>query len=153
MQGLMIFILMGMLWGGHSQAQSYPEVFEQVAKKEQQKGFKSLTKKEQQIYAIWWLEGEVNNGGFNQYFWNSAGNHAGLALQTLQQMGATKTADLLSQAIEAAFGDVLPPSRSERQDALLKDEEAKSKKLDELDQVFYLYQEDISQLMNEYLKQ
>lgn len=35
-----------------------------------------LSKGMQYVYATWWLEGEVNNGGFNQYFYNSSGQFA-----------------------------------------------------------------------------
>ena len=118
-------------------ATKYPESFDVVSEKFESTGFESLNKKEQAIYTIWWLEAEVNNGGFHQYFWNSAGDNAEAALNSLKIIGATKTASLLKQAIDIAFDGRLPDSRSERQEQLEVDEESKEDKLAELDSVFY----------------
>ena len=40
-----------------------------------------LSKGFQAIYATWWVEAEVSNGGFNQYFWNSSGQFASEAVE------------------------------------------------------------------------
>ncbi len=37
---------------------------------------KALSNGMQYVYTTWWLEAEVNNGGFNQYFYNSSGQFA-----------------------------------------------------------------------------
>jgi hypothetical protein len=44
------------------------------------------------------LEAEVNNGGFDQYFFKSAGDEAVAAIAALIAIGATKIAALLSYA-------------------------------------------------------
>ena len=36
------------------------------------------------------LEAEVNNGGFDQYFYNSAGDNTAETIQALETIGATK---------------------------------------------------------------
>lgn len=51
------------------------------------------------LYITWWLEAEVNNGGFNQYFWNSAGQFAGSAVKSLEFFGASEHAALMSEAL------------------------------------------------------
>lgn len=51
------------------------------------------------VYTTWWLEAEVNNGGFNQYFWNSAGRFAKEALAGFERLGATEHAALVAEAI------------------------------------------------------
>src|SRR5436305_14505300 len=39
-----------------------------------------LTDTERRLLAAYWVEAEVNNGGFDQYFFNSAGDNAEAAL-------------------------------------------------------------------------
>jgi hypothetical protein len=53
----------------------------------------------QAVYTTTQLENEVCNGGFNQYFWNSSGRFAPLALSGLKLIGAKSHAILLDQAI------------------------------------------------------
>jgi hypothetical protein len=66
-------------------ATKYPGSYEAVSKKCDAVGFEALSEKEQAIYTMWWLEAEVNNGGFHQYFWNSAGDHTKVALESLSR--------------------------------------------------------------------
>lgn len=134
-------------------AQQYPESYDAVSEKYDAVGFPSLTEKEQAIYTIWWLEAEVNNGGFHQCFLNSAGDHAYIALKSLHNIGATKTASLLQQAIDVAFNGKLPSSRHERQDQLAIDEDSKMDKLDELGSEFYEYSESFYQMLDAYVAQ
>jgi hypothetical protein len=58
----------------------------------------SWTKAQQAIYIIWSLEAEVNNGGYNQFYFNSSGQYAGLAPEALNLVGASKFADLTTRA-------------------------------------------------------
>ena len=51
------------------------------------------------IYATWWVEAEVHNGGFNQYFWNSAGQFAAIAAAGFRLIGAPDHARLMERAI------------------------------------------------------
>ena len=53
-----------------------------------------LSQSEQAIYIIWGLEAEINNGGFNQYLFNSSGQFAELAPDALKLVGAVKFAEL-----------------------------------------------------------
>lgn len=134
-------------------AQEYPASYDAVSEKYDAVGFTSLTEKERVTYTIWWLEAEVNNGGFHQYFWNSAGDHAAIALKSLNNIGATKTASLLQQAIGVAFNGKLPSSRLERQDKLEIDEDSKMERLGELDSEFYEYSENFYKMIDAYVAQ
>jgi Domain of unknown function (DUF4375) len=58
----------------------------------------SWTKAQQAIYIIWWLDAEVNNGGFNQFYENSSGQYAELLPAALKLIGATKHQYLMVQA-------------------------------------------------------
>jgi hypothetical protein len=54
------------------------------------------------LYTVLTLKSEVENGGFNQYFWNSAGRLAPEALADLQRLGADQHAALLKEAMVIA---------------------------------------------------
>ncbi len=58
----------------------------------------TFSKPQQAIYVIWCLEAEVNNGGFNQYYYNSSGQFAKLTPSALKLVGANKFADLVTRA-------------------------------------------------------
>jgi len=51
------------------------------------------------VYLVWCFDGEIHNGGFDQMFTNSLGNHCLEILQDLSIIGATKSHALLSSAI------------------------------------------------------
>lgn len=70
-------------------SKNYEKEYESVLK---------LSKSEQAIYIIWVLEGEINNGGFNQYYFNSSGEFADLAPDALKLVKANKFAELVNKA-------------------------------------------------------
>lgn len=51
------------------------------------------------IYTTIVVEGEVNNGGFNQYFWNSEGRLGQLTVDGFHEIGAPDFAKLMERAI------------------------------------------------------
>lgn len=55
-------------------------------------------KSRQAIYMIWLLEGEVNNGGYNQFYFNSSGQFYKHLPEMLKLVGAIKFADLTQRA-------------------------------------------------------
>lgn len=58
-----------------------------------------LPKAVQAIFTTTVLDNEVTNGGFNQFFWNSSGQYALLALEGLELLGATAHAAVVTKAI------------------------------------------------------
>lgn len=52
----------------------------------------------QALYITWWVEAEVNNGGFNQYYWNSAGQFADQAAEAFEFFSAHEHAALMREA-------------------------------------------------------
>tara|TARA_R110002167_G_scaffold42935_15_gene130090 strand:- start:11557 stop:12009 length:453 start_codon:yes stop_codon:yes gene_type:complete len=139
------------LFSGLSMTSNFPESFDKVDVKYNQKGFQSLTNKEKAIFTIWWLEAEVNNGGFHQYFWNSAGDHALLALEALNNIGASKTANLLENALEIGFSGSYTQERNDRQNILEINEDLKMDKLGALDSKFYEYEENFYEMLDAYV--
>ena len=59
---------------------------------------KKLTKGQQAIFSIWTLEAEINNGGFNQFYFNSSGQYAEMAKIGLKTIGAEKFSELTKRA-------------------------------------------------------
>ncbi len=58
----------------------------------------SWNKSRQAIYMIWALEAEVNNGGYNQFYFNSSGQFYKYLPDALKLVGANKFADLTNRA-------------------------------------------------------
>ncbi len=57
-----------------------------------------FSKGRQAIYMIWCLEAKVNNGGFNQYYYNPSGQYAEHTPEALKLINANKFADLVTKA-------------------------------------------------------
>ena len=75
--------------------------------------FAQLTVPEQVFVAVWTLESDVNNGGFDQYYLNSSGDYAWFAPAALRAIGAEQTAAIAERA-NAAFGPRRTAARSRR---------------------------------------
>jgi hypothetical protein len=60
---------------------------------------RSLSQGIRALYVTWWVEAEVNNGGFNQYFWNRSGAFAKDAVLGFEFFGAHDHAALMREAI------------------------------------------------------
>lgn len=129
----------------------YPDNFDIVSRKVEARGYESLSQAEQVVYCIWWLEGEVNNGGFYQFFLNSSGDLYSETSAALLKIGATRTSGLLETACRLAFDDAPSKDQAKRQAALDSRGANLVDDLSELDRRFYEYEEDLTQLVNRYL--
>ena len=120
---------------------------EDIQRRQIKSGLHSLSLSEQVFAVVWSLEAEVNNGGFQQYFFNSAGDHAAAAKIALVSIGAPNTAAVLSQAM-ALFGSSGPSEdRNARQEQLGILEQASDEPFESLDQEFLRYPENLSKLL------
>lgn len=95
------------------------------------------------------LEGEVNNGGFHQYFYNSAGDKAAETVQALEVVGAFAMADIVKRATQKFPYGMPPKNRFERQDILL-GAYPSAAAFRELDEEFYKYPDDLAALVTKY---
>lgn len=121
-------------------------------KSKNDKDFESLNEYEKNVLFIEMLEGEVNNGGFDQYFFNSSGEFAHETLNALESINAPKMAELLNQAINI-FPNLPIPKDTETRRELMEDlPENISDKWDNLDDNFYEYPENLAGLVIEYVK-
>lgn len=86
----------------------------------QEVGWDELTPIQRQVLAVQMLQNEVNNGGFDQYFFNSSGDTWPDAQAGLQAIDATEISKLLARAV-ARFGSDGPSTdRQMRQEQLAK---------------------------------
>jgi hypothetical protein len=111
-----------------------------------------LTEEQKQFYYNQCLEREINNGGFNQYFFNSSGDFAHKTVQSLQTIGATKTADILQKAIDQFPSSNVPEDRSERQKILEQIQETADVVWEGLDQRFFRYEDDLNTMNIEFVR-
>ncbi|MEM7078365.1 MAG: DMP19 family protein [Pseudomonadota bacterium] len=112
--------------------------------------FRKLSTAQQTGFCINVLEMEVNNGGFHQFFCNSVGYYTPEVLEALGRIGAHKTHSLLSQAIAIAYPTGFPTDRSQHE-ALLDIEDETVDALAPLDDAFYAYEDNLTDLVNTYL--
>lgn len=126
------------------------EAFEAACGRHRSVAFENLSEIDRILVSIWALEGDVNNGGFRQYYFNTSGDTAHYAPAALRAIGARVMAEIVERA-NSLFGPSGPPiSRDERQEALLA--LTHSEQLwDELDRLFYAYPDDISFLLAQFL--
>lgn len=73
-----------------------------------------LSSIERKLLAVADLREEVNNGGFEQYFSNAAGDRHALALQALTEMGATPLSKAMQRALIVFPGSKPPPTPDAR---------------------------------------
>jgi hypothetical protein len=95
-----------------------------------------LTHAELRLVAFGGLRDEVNNGGFDQYFFNAAGDRAPDALQVLADLGLSDLADVLAAGM-SVLGEPYPRDRNQRQERLLELGETASEALDLLDSRYF----------------
>jgi hypothetical protein len=109
-----------------------------------------LTNGERIIYYVGELEGEINNGGFSQYFFNSSGQNAKEAINALKTINAEYTASLLEQALAIYKNGPTNDGRNDPEEDELT--EKQEEKLNELDDKFYEYNDNLSELQIIYIK-
>lgn len=99
------------------------------------------------LYITWRLEAEVGNGGFNQYFWNSAGQFADSAINSFEFFNAIEHAAVVREALAVRQAEAQLMAEFKRDGTI----EAFSKsykhsKLAPVDQKFFATNEKLSAL-------
>ncbi|MCJ8313212.1 MAG: DMP19 family protein [Pseudomonadales bacterium] len=113
-----------------------------------------LSEEAKLVYLIWCFDGEIHNGGFDQLFFNSLGNHCEEILKYLKLINANKSIELLQKSIKW-FPNNLPPSNRAKRQILvlaLEDNEEYQDEMEELDSIFYEYEDNLAELLNKYVK-
>lgn len=115
--------------------------------------FSGLTGPEKVFVYVDMLEGEVNNGGFDQFFFNSSGDYAHEILSAYEKIKACKTANLIEAAIKAFPVLPVPKDTGIRREIMQDLDEDISEVWDNLDYKFYEYQENIAGLLIDFVKE
>jgi len=123
-----------------------------IGQKAEARGERILTDTERRLLAAYWVEAEVNNGGFDQYFFNSAGDNAEAALSGLKEMGADGAAALLERAMAVFPGGKPPADRFKRQEVMEQIAGQSKPVWEKCDSEFYKLTESISDLSLAYAK-
>jgi hypothetical protein len=116
------------------------------------KEIERLTESQKTVLIVENLEREINNGGFNQFFFNSSGDFAHETVTALRTIKAFKTADIVSKSISAWPNQKVPKDRKKRQELLEEIAENADKVWNECDQEFYKYQDNIGILLLDYVR-
>ncbi len=98
---------------------------------------------------VWELEAEVNNGGFHQFFFNSAGDRTADTIRALKVIGAVRTAEIVGEAAAMFPGGMPSADRYKRQNQL-EQVSPNGDEFDSLDERFYRYEEDLESLVEAY---
>lgn len=112
---------------------------------------RELSRPRQVFRLVWELEAEVNNGGFHQYAHNGSGEGAPLCVGALQEIGASVTAGIVQRALEAIDAGIQWADWDARQESVAKLDETVLVKLDELDQAFFRYEDNLTDLLFAYV--
>ena len=112
-----------------------------------------LSRQERVFFITQKLEMEVNNGGFNQFFFNTCGMFNEEFVAAFEEIEAEITADICRKALEA-LGDDLPEVDSDERESVLDellDSDEVNEILEECDEAFYGYEEDLDELNYDYV--
>lgn len=114
--------------------------------------FENLNESEKTFLYVEILEAEINNGGFDQYFFNSSGDYANETIKSLKKIGALKTAKLVQEAFSYFPENPIPKNNEKRREILEKIDEQTSERWTQLEDQFYLYEENINELLLKYVR-
>lgn len=113
----------------------------------------ALTYGERLVLEVTILMGEVLNGGFHQYLWNSSGDSADETRQMLRDIGATLTVEMLDR-VSGFFRDGHIPADREERCRLIEEYENNNPQVDlfvEEDRAFYKSEENLYKLLLKYI--
>ncbi|CRK84716.1 DMP19 family protein [Neobacillus massiliamazoniensis] len=117
--------------------EKYLEMSHKIQEKESEAGLEGLNSNERQFYLVDSLLMELNNGGFDQYFSNSAGEFWSETFAVMEKLGITFLASLGLKANKIYHSN--------------KSEDDKLDKFDDLDDKFYAkmeYEETYKKLLS-----
>lgn len=105
------------------------------------------------FFATWWLEAEVNNGGFNQYFWNPYGYWAEDAITAFEAYGADEYAEVTKKAVTLFLSEIDTHTEFRELGTLEAFSESyKHTELGDLDNEFWEIKQQLSELRIAYVR-
>ena len=130
------------------------KAFDRACSRYSGSNFDQLDEVDKILVTIWSLEGEVNNGGFDQYYFNSSSDLAFYAPVALRRIGAHQMAQITDDA-NKLFGPDGPARAPDERDAQLlaiAPNGSEPHRWDELTRAFQSYPDDISALLAAFLE-
>jgi hypothetical protein len=119
--------------------------------KEERKGLESFSKAERFVYAVQGMSREVNNGGWNQFFFNSSGQLAFDLVPALEAMGSKENLSIARRAVKR-FGKPASLSDDDRSKHLAKiTKDGEENPWEELEDEFYENPEDLDTMTLSYI--
>ena len=97
------------------------------------------------------LEGEINNGGFDQFYFNSSGDYANETVDALIMLGALNTAEMVRKANAEFPNGIVPKDREKRQDVLDSIREKSSENWNRLESIYYGHNKEVGEMEMENL--
>jgi hypothetical protein len=110
----------------------------------EEKGNASLTESERVFVRVWSAAGQIDNGGFDQFFYNSSGDDAAQTPAAFRTIGAFGKAEIIQRAI-ALFPGGIAPADPEARAALL--DELPDNAFQSLEEEYYANSEDVFDLL------
>lgn len=114
--------------------------------------FRDQSEQQKVFSAIWALEGQVNNGGFAQYFSSWDGDTANFAPSALRRIGANSCAEIVERALKIVSKQPLPEAYEERSALLDSLSQDTLDKLEEFDSDFFSYPDNLTDLLFDYVQ-
>lgn len=118
---------------------------------------------ERNYFSVYLLEGEIYNGGFDQYFHNSSGDYYRYALSGLEEIGASYSLTILREATELLFGNDGPSADQADRWRMMEQKHRRferlamkpewSVRLEELDRRFCKDPDQLGDLLNAYAEE
>ena len=110
-----------------------------------------LNSSQQLVLIIGNLVREINNGGFNQFYFNSSGAHAQITLDYLRKIKAIRTSSLVEKANREWPENKVPYDQKERQSILATIEDKAEHIWEDCDQQFYKCEDDLERLLVDFV--
>ena len=125
--------------------------FDRAREREDQRGFAGLPERDRVLIAVWCLEAEVNNGGFHQFYFNSAGDYAQVLSGMLYAIGAHRMARIMERA-NRLFGEQGPPLNRDKRQEALDILTPSGNAFEQLDEEFIAYPDNLAELLEKWLR-
>lgn len=111
----------------------------------------ALNKDERLFYISQEVEREVNNGGFDQFFFNSSGNFSNEIVEVFKTIGTGARSEICQRAVDV-FGATVPVDSFERQDLMEElDEDKRYEIWSDCDSDYYACEDDLDSLIYSFI--
>jgi len=113
---------------------------------------KKLRLAERHFCLIKIMENEVNNGGFNSFYFNESGNYASEMYDALEAIGSKEFKSILFESMQA-FRGIIPKDQLTRQRYMEDYNDECTAIWEPLNESFYKYEEDMHSLLVDYVRE